>query len=451
LSVIHFKEGLMRTALGWALPICLLIASCGGEEPTSLQQDSKTCGLKGYPECTDCIKGEQGDLMGTAPKPVVTDAGPAKLDFGPSPAPSAHCKKTGEWKSIAIAACKARGLELTKLEVDKCCGEDSFLAVQYECCPKALPPPPPPPICKPDDPTTPLVNEDTCGKGLVCVGGKCVVEPPPPPPPTCVKDGQGGPTSCKPSSLWKQYASDACKAKGMVLDQFGPYEPCGTDLFRYVSYICCDSQPPPPPTCKPDDPSTPLVNEDTCGKGQVCVGGKCEPVPPPPPSCTNLDQGGPTSCKTTATWKQYAYDTCKAAGLDLKDYKVYDSCGVDLSRHVSFICCKPAAPPACKPDDPSTPLVYEDTCATGEACIGGICVPLAPKITTTKTMIGTRPCYTEAFDAQGQCYSLPSWNAYLSGRAKLCTSSGWVVNSSGVIAACFSGYLSASLQCCAPK
>src|SRR3954462_1981533 len=33
----------------------------------------------------------------------------------------------------------------------------------------------------------------------------------------CVGDYVGGPTSCKPADVWKQYAADSCKMRGLEL------------------------------------------------------------------------------------------------------------------------------------------------------------------------------------------------------------------------------------------
>jgi len=99
-----------------------------------------------------------------------------------------------------------------------------------------------------------------------------------------------------------------------------------------------------------------LLNElkDQKGGGAVDPGKKPETPPatpekpcvPPPtetPSCTTEVQGSDTSCKDVGTWKQYAWESCQAAGLVLNDYAPYEGCGEGDSgfRFVKYTCCKP--------------------------------------------------------------------------------------------------------------
>jgi hypothetical protein len=133
----------------------------------------------------------------------------------------------------------------------------------------------------------------------------------------CFADSQGGPTSCKPLATWKQHAIDACAAKGMEVSRIDYADSCGTDQTRYEKYVCCPKAP-----------------------------------PPPPPACFTDSQGDATSCKPSATWKQYASDACAAKGAVLTKIDYADSCGTDLFRYTKYECCPnvqppPPPPPAC--------------------------------------------------------------------------------------------------------
>jgi hypothetical protein len=76
----------------------------------------------------------------------------------------------------------------------------------------------------------------------------------------------------------------------------------------------------------------------TCKAGQCVLSG---PVPPPTPgACEKRSMGGPTSCKPAGTWKQYAYDDCKASGMNLSEIYTREPCGGDSSVYVDYVCCK---------------------------------------------------------------------------------------------------------------
>ncbi|MBS2017908.1 MAG: hypothetical protein JST00_33840 [Deltaproteobacteria bacterium] len=197
------------------------------------------------------------------------------------------CKSADTWKGYAADACKAKGLELSDVSYGTAC-KGGFTEAKFSCC-KVAPVPVPP--------------------------------KPGPDPVACFGDAQGGPTSCKSSATWKQYASDACKAKGAQLTQIGYAEECGKDLYRWSKYECCDATKPPPP-------------------------------PPPPPVCKTTVLGDATSCKPDATWKEYAFYQCKDAGLAFGDMSLGPSCGKDQSTSVKVTCCQPATPPPPPPPPP---------------------------------------------------------------------------------------------------
>lgn len=75
------------------------------------------------------------------------------------------------------------------------------------------------------------------GKTAACEAGQCVVRPIA--PRACITSLEGGETSCKPASLWKQYAAENCRAQGQTLTAISTGTPCGGDNFRYMKYECC--------------------------------------------------------------------------------------------------------------------------------------------------------------------------------------------------------------------
>lgn len=207
------------------------------------------------------------------------------------------CKTADTWKDYAATACKTKGLALSDFSLGASCSKDGFSSAKYSCC--KIPPVPVPPT--------------------------------PPGPSVCFGDAQGGPTSCKPSSTWKEYASNACKAKGAELNRIDFAEECGKDLYRWTKYECCDATKPPPP-------------------------------PPPPPVCKSTVLGDPTSCKPSATWKEYAFSFCKDAGLVLNDLSLGASCGSskDTYSSVKVSCCElPVTPPPPPPPPPACEGRYE--------------------------------------------------------------------------------------------
>ena len=121
---------------------------------------------------------------------------------------------------------------------------------------------------------------------------------------SCSITTQGGPTSCKPYSLWKQYTVDYCQSIGAVASNTQVRESCGGDNYRYADMTCCPASPPPAPTC------------------------------------TTTTQGGPTSCKPYSLWKQYTVDYCQSIGATATNTGVRESCGGDNYRYADMTCCK---------------------------------------------------------------------------------------------------------------
>src|SRR5213078_1445649 len=77
----------------------------------------------------------------------------------------------------------------------------------------------------------------------------------------------------------------------------------------------------------------------------VVLSDECPPPQPPQPptSCTKLSDGGPSSCKDTATWKQYGATSCARLGLTLSEIAYGTPCGPNF-QDVVYVCCGTVAP-----------------------------------------------------------------------------------------------------------
>jgi hypothetical protein len=125
--------------------------------------------------------------------------------------------------------------------------------------------------------------------------------------PACTGQALGDEKTCKDIGAWKQAAWESCQAAGLELTDYTPYGGCGEAGagFQFVKFTCCGSAPPPPPA-----------------------------------TCESQLQGGDTSCKPTAIWKQYASEACEEMGFALADYSPFEACGDDSYRMVKYTCCK---------------------------------------------------------------------------------------------------------------
>ena len=150
------------------------------------------------------------------------------------------------------------------------------------------------------------------------------VLPPPPPPSRCPDWTRAGDeTTCKTQDDWKRYAHDACQAQNLILNDYGVGGgDCGAGMTRMVKYQCCAPVPVPP-----DPGNTPGTS--TPGTGATGSGG----------ACTGGSEGGTTSCKSVATWRQYATENCARQNLVLSDIGFGESCGTDFYRYMKFVCC----------------------------------------------------------------------------------------------------------------
>jgi hypothetical protein len=109
----------------------------------------------------------------------------------------------------------------------------------------------------------------------------------------------------------------------------------------------------------------------------VVLSDECPP-PPPPTTCTKLSDGGPSSCKDAATWKQYGATACAQLGMSLSDIAYGTPCGSNF-QDVVYVCCGAAAPSCsvdvdalgntCKTCWDATGAVVESGCqASGVTC-----------------------------------------------------------------------------------
>jgi hypothetical protein len=67
-----------------------------------------------------------------------------------------------------------------------------------------------------------------------------------PPPPRCTSRRQGDGRNCQSATLWKLSAQLDCRSRGERLDVLMPFDPCASDRFRFVSYMCCSGGTMPP-------------------------------------------------------------------------------------------------------------------------------------------------------------------------------------------------------------
>jgi hypothetical protein len=196
--------------------------------------------------------------------------------------------------------------------------------------------------------------------------------------PVCKSDVIAVKGLCQDLGAFKQQAYSACDEAGLSLNDYVPYDSCGTDSYYSVRYVCCpkpEAVPPPPPqcetgwktqggdsSCKPAGDWKQYAGEDCeaqgtnltayspyddCGEGnyrsvQYCCG-PTRPLPttPPPSDCTTSSQGDGSSCKPVGKWMQDAGEDCAARGAILTAYSPYDECGYGNYRSLEYTCCAP--------------------------------------------------------------------------------------------------------------
>lgn len=120
----------------------------------------------------------------------------------------------------------------------------------------------------------------------------------------CLSGRLGNEKSCETSAAWKQYLTQACGARDLLLVRSAPGESCGSDQFRSAEFSCCPM-------------SAPALD----------------------PKCVSLAEGGPSVCKSSTDWKQLIAGACQEQGLRVGEAFFGESCGADAARSVSYTCC----------------------------------------------------------------------------------------------------------------
>ena len=175
-------------------------------------------------------------------------------------------------------------------------------------------------------------------------------------PGACITLSDGGPTSCKDPATWKKYGTDACAQQKLTLTDLKPVTTCAGGNYESVAYICCGSvpssdagSPAPVVTCAQTpaagggvcqtctDETGKIVKTD-CPDGSPSSGGFGGSTGTGGGTCTTIDDGGPTSCKDPATWKQYGADRCGQQNLSLTDIKPQTMCAGGYAT-VTYVCC----------------------------------------------------------------------------------------------------------------
>jgi hypothetical protein len=170
---------------------------------------------------------------------------------------------------------------------------------------------------------------------------------------SCIKiDGGGVPSSCKDAATWKKYGADACAQQNMELSDIAYGPACGAN-FQNATYVCCGGTTSggtgaggasggTATTCDAYTNAAGAVCKRCVDASGVVLSDECPP-PQPPTSCTKINDGGPSSCKDAATWKQYGATSCARLGLTLSDIAYGTPCGASF-QDVVYVCCGTIAP-----------------------------------------------------------------------------------------------------------
>jgi hypothetical protein len=179
----------------------------------------------------------------------------------------------------------------------------------------------------------------------------------------CITLSDGGPTSCKDAATWMKYGAEICAEKNLTLTDLKPVTTCAGGNYATVAYVCCGSVSPsdagttaPAITCTQTtdangnacetctDETGKIVKTDcagdssgsggAAGSGGASGSGGSTGMG----ACTTVDDGGPTSCKDAATWKQYGVEACSAQNLSLTDLKPVTTCAGGYAT-VTYVCC----------------------------------------------------------------------------------------------------------------
>jgi hypothetical protein len=225
------------------------------------------------------------------------------------------CTDYATYKIRSSDVCAQKNLFISNLKPGPMCGNGGVESMTFVCCP---PPAPSPVTCSQGTDATGRACKTCVDASGAVVSTDCNANVP---GTMCLKIPDGGSTSCKPYDLWKQYGTSACAQQKMELTDLVVGTPCGSN-YQDVTYVCCASVP---------SGSTGAGGSTGTGSGgsQMCIA---------------IDDGGPSSCKDAATWKQSGSDRCGQQNLALTDLKFGVACDGGYSM-VSYVCCGAGAAP----------------------------------------------------------------------------------------------------------
>jgi hypothetical protein len=238
----------------------------------------------------------------------------------------------------------------------------------------------------------------------------------------CVKIPDGGPTSCKPYDIWKQYGTDACTQQKMQLTDLVGGTTCGAG-YQDVTYVCCAA----PPT-------------GSTGSGTGGSSGGAD-------MCTKIDEGGAGSCKPYDIWKQYGYDRCQQQNLLLTAITVGPACDGGY-QSMTFTCCgntgTPTPPPKCGQTSDATGQICK-TCwdAVSGQVISNDCAP--GPTGSGGSGGGAQMCIFIDDGGPTSCKDASTWKQYGSDR---CGQQNLALMDLKLAIACDGGYSMVSYVCC---
>jgi hypothetical protein len=243
-------------------------------------------------------------------------------DGGPT-----SCKDPATWKKYGTDACNQRNMVLTDVVGGAMCSA-GYQNVTYVCCGTGA--------------GGSTGTGGSPGTGGSSGGGMCT------------KIEEGGPGSCKPYDIWKQYGSDRCQQQNLALTDIALGPTCDGG-YQSVVFVCCGGMgtpSPPPPKCA----------ETTDANGQICktcwdsvtgavISSACIPGSTGSGGsgggggemCIAIDDGGPSSCKDAATWEKYGTERCSQQNRVLSHVKWAVACDGGYSM-VTYVCCGAGAP-----------------------------------------------------------------------------------------------------------
>jgi len=166
---------------------------------------------------------------------------------------------------------------------------------------------------------------------------------PDPAPPRC-RDTvlAGDETTCKSQEEWKLHAYQACQAQNLTLNAYSVGGgDCAPGKTHQVKYQCCGQLPPDPGNSGSGSGSG-GSSGSTPGTGTPGTGTPGTGTPGSPGTCSGGSDGSDTSCKSIASWREYAIEACARQNQSLTEIAYADNCGPELYRYMKFVCCSAA-------------------------------------------------------------------------------------------------------------